>query len=188
MTRQCYNLAHAGISPNHNLVQRISMRADNLVAILGPSQIANLTSSIDATQAGSTQSVPESNASIRCSSSTGQEPVLVWRPGNGLDGGRVIRESLHGLAGVAAVHHVQLIVVATRCQEGWFVKRPLKPAHLLLVGREAIRKGGLNPNISQINQAVATATGQNGTGPGQCAHSCRMARHGAHLFALDRVP
>ena len=88
------HLGHTWITPHHNLVERIPVRADNLVAVLRPRQIANLTARVNFVETGPRQGVPETNAAVRCAATTCQETVLVGRPGNGLDGGRVFGKAM----------------------------------------------------------------------------------------------
>ena len=188
MTRERGHLLHAGVPPHDNLVQRVTVRTDNFVAVLRPGHVAHLTARVNLVEAHTTERIPKANAAIGRTAPTGQETVLVWRPSNGLDGGRVFGKLVHRIFGVAAINHVQVVVVATRRQKGRFVKGPLETTDfLLVVGQLAGVVLGLS-QITQINQAIPTATGQDGTRPGQGPDAGRMARHGTNFLGLHRVP
>ena len=77
MSRQCDNLTHARIPPNHDLVQRISVRAHNFIAILRPCQIANLAARVDAGQADTAQGIPEPDATVGSTTTAGKKAVLM---------------------------------------------------------------------------------------------------------------
>ena len=63
-----------------NLIQRIAMGANQLVAILRERQVAYLTPRIDTIDPRSRQTVPKSNASIRRTPTARQQAMLVRRP------------------------------------------------------------------------------------------------------------
>lgn len=52
--------------------------------MLGPGQVADLRASVNALQRLPSQCVPEADAAVGSATTRGQQPVLVWRPGNGL--------------------------------------------------------------------------------------------------------
>ena len=80
--------------------------------------ILYLRTSVDLLQRRPSLSIPESNRSIGRTSSRSKNAVLVWGPGDGLDGSCVLRKVIYGsvAAGMHRAPNTQLIVVSSRCQ------------------------------------------------------------------------
>jgi len=85
-----------------------------LAGVLRPGQIAHLWASIDTLKWPASDCVPESDASVRRSTATGQQTVLMRRPSYSLHSSKVLRVSLHR-TDAASVPHKQLVVIASRC-------------------------------------------------------------------------
>ena len=83
--------------------------------MLGPGEIADLTSCVHRLHRLPGESVPEPDAPVRGSSPAGQKPVLVGGPRDGLHSRDVICVGMNGLGGVQ-IPDKQLVVVSARCQ------------------------------------------------------------------------
>ena len=73
---------HRRVFPDAYLVQRIPVSRNDLVRGLREHQVADLASGIDVVDWRQGVSVPESNASVSCSTTCGQQSSLVWVPGD----------------------------------------------------------------------------------------------------------
>lgn len=83
---QTDDLLHAGILPHHDLILAVTVRADDLVRVLAPGQIADLGTGVDFFNHLARGSVPEFNGTISGAAAGGEEMVLMRRPGDGFDG------------------------------------------------------------------------------------------------------
>ena len=83
MASEYSQLFHLWLFPYNYLIFRISMCAYQFIYILRVYQVAYLTASIHPVHRLACESVPESNASICCTTSTAHSSMLVWRPSNG---------------------------------------------------------------------------------------------------------
>lgn len=163
VAREGGHLGHGGVRPDDDLVQGVPVRADDLVHVLGPQEVADLRARVDGADGGARLRVPEADAAVRRAAARGQEPALVRRPGDGLDGRRVVREALDGAVAVLReAPDEELVVVAARGQLG-VIEGPAQAAHLLPVGLQARNGGGgrrrrrmiPHAQVPQENQAVA---------------------------------
>ena len=69
MAGQARDLRHAGVFPDHDLVLAIAVRADDLIAVLAPIEIADLRPCIDFLDHLARGRVPELDAAIGGSAS-----------------------------------------------------------------------------------------------------------------------
>jgi len=114
VSSQLGGLSKGRVLPDGKLVLGISVRRNDFLAsrVLGPGQLGYLRSSIDGVDACSSGDVPELDASISGTSSSGQEVSLPGAPGESLDGSSVIGEGeLGGRFG--HVPDVDNVVVST---------------------------------------------------------------------------
>ena len=86
MTCETDHLFHTGILPDDYLILAVAMRADDLVAILAPCEVADLRASVDFLDQGTGGGVPEFDGAVCGATAGGEEVVLVRRPGDGVDG------------------------------------------------------------------------------------------------------
>lgn len=66
------------------------MSTDQFIDILGVDQVADLATCVNPMHWLACQSVPESNASISCTTSTAHCAMLVWRPSDRLDSSNMV--------------------------------------------------------------------------------------------------
>lgn len=90
-------------------------RPHQLVGVLGPGQVADLGARVCALERLTRQRVPEAQAAVGGPAPRRQQPVLVRRPGDGLDRRQVVAVLLHGQE-AGAVPHQQLDEVSERGQ------------------------------------------------------------------------
>ena len=115
MARQLGDLHERGIFPDEDLILTVSMGADEFVGVLGPSQIADLGSSVNALERLTGQGVPEADAAIGGAPAGSQETMLVRRPGDGLDCRGVLHKPEPWRQG-GIVPDEELVVVSSRRQ------------------------------------------------------------------------
>ena len=166
---QGLHFLHGGIFPQDNLVEGVSMRAYDLVSCLREHQVAYLRSCINGMQRLEGVSVPESNVTISCSSTSGQKTVLMGWPADGLDSCCVLMELNNGLVGSQIPYH-QFVVIATRRQL-LVVERPLKAADFLLVSDHLAELVVLGSQISLQNVSILASSAHNWLVPCNGAYS-----------------
>lgn len=76
MSRQNRNLLHRWVVPDDDLVLRVSVRRDQLVARFGPRKVADLRARVNGTQGLACESVPKANAAVGRASTAGQNSSL----------------------------------------------------------------------------------------------------------------
>mmetsp|Transcript_31408 Transcript_31408/g.59737 ORF Transcript_31408/g.59737 Transcript_31408/m.59737 type:complete len:488 (-) Transcript_31408:17-1480(-) len=202
MTRQGCNLLHRWVFPDNNLIQRITMRTNKLIAILRKGQIANLTPRINTINPLPRQTIPKANTPIRRSPSARQQPMLMRTPSDRLDRRRMIRKRVKRLSVLLHIPHQQLVIVPARREHGTLVERPLQPAHLLLVPAQPHLVRRIRPRIAEVDEPIARSRREEGgmSGgrsarapasrelPGERADAGRVSRHGAHELRRGCVP
>lgn len=92
------------------------MRADQLVYVLRKNKVAHLAPRVDRLKGLQFQCVPEFNSPVLGAASRSEQPVLVRRPGNRLDGCLVLAEARERLYGVLGAPNKQFVIVASRCE------------------------------------------------------------------------
>lgn len=188
MARQRSDLGHGWVLPHHNLIKRIAVRTDNLVTRTRESQVANLTSGVNAVETGAAKGIPESDASICRAATAGEETVLVRTPSDGLYSRRVLGKLVNWLRLVLNIPNEELIVISTGGKMGGLIEGPLEATNLLLVSLQERSMLLLRTYVAKVNGTIATATCQSRPAPSQGTNSDRVTGHRAELFALDRVP
>ena len=114
VAREAHDLRHAGVLPHDNLVLRVAVRADDLVGVLGPGQVADLRAGVDLVDDCSAHGIMEDYSSIGGSAAGCQEAFLVRRPGDGFHCRRVVAE-FEGGCWFELVPDHELVVVSSRC-------------------------------------------------------------------------
>lgn len=142
--------------------------------MLRPGQIAHLRASVHALHGLTRQRIPEAYTTIRCPAPAGQQPVMVWRPGDRLYRRHMFRIRLHRIS-CMLIPHIQTIVVATAGQI-LIVWRPFQSAHLLSMASKAPLRLQLRCTcVSLYNPAIPRPTRQYVAVPGQRTHACRVS-------------
>ena len=80
------------VPPDDNLVLRVAVRRDELIDVLRPAKVAHLAACVDAIKGTRRLRVPKADAAVGGAAARGEEAILVRRPRDGLDGGRVLVE------------------------------------------------------------------------------------------------
>jgi len=80
------NLGHRGVLPNYELILGVPMRGHQFFVVLGPEDLAHLGLGVDGVEASSSRGVPETNATISCTSSRCQQVGLEGAPGKSFHG------------------------------------------------------------------------------------------------------
>ncbi len=96
MASQISHLHDRGVLPDAQFILRSSVGADNLLSVLGPSQTAHLGLGVDGVEALSICGVPEFDAAVESSSSSGKKVLLPRTPSKGLDSRLVSIEDKEG--------------------------------------------------------------------------------------------
>lgn len=142
--------------------------------MLRPGQIAHLRASVHALHGLTRQRIPEAYATIRCAAPAGQQPVMMWRPGDCLHRRHVFRIRLHRI-GCMLIPHIQTIVVATAGQI-LIVWRPFQPAHLLSMASKTPLRLQLGCTcVSLYDPSIPRPTRQDVAVPSQRTHACRVS-------------
>jgi hypothetical protein len=89
------------------------MSRNNFVCRFGEHQIANLRTCVHIIYWRKAVSVPETNASVRGTTSSGQEAVLIGVPSDSFDGCLVLTELCLSILGMHVPDHELVIVSAT---------------------------------------------------------------------------
>lgn len=92
MSGKSLDLLHAGVLPEDYLVERVAMRAHDLVGRLREHQVAHLRACVYGVKRLQCVGVPESDVSVGCATTCCQEPVLVRGPTDCFDSGGVFVE------------------------------------------------------------------------------------------------
>lgn len=92
MSCQSLDLLHARVFPEDDLIERVAMRADNLMSRLGKHQVAHLRASVNGMQRLQRMGVPETDVSVSSASTCRKKPVLVGRPADCLYSGCMLME------------------------------------------------------------------------------------------------
>ena len=122
---------HARVLPDYDLVERVTVCARQFVHVFREHQVAHLRTCVDTIHRLQSQRVPEADASVSSSTSSGKKAVLVGTPTDGLHGSIVLREFCKRVRTLCAPYE-ELVVVASR-GELLVVERPFEPAYLLFV-------------------------------------------------------
>ena len=114
MSSKYHQLLHLWLFPDNDFVFRIAVSADQLVYILRVNQIADLTTCVYPVHWLAGQGVPETDASISCSTSTAHGTVLMRRPSDGFDCSEVLAEFCLRLYAIGSAPYHKFVVVASR--------------------------------------------------------------------------
>ena len=153
MPRQTDHLLHLRILPDDDLVLGVAVRADDLVAVAAPDQIAHLRSRVDFADHGAGKGVPELDATVGGAATGGEEVVLVRGPGDGFDGGDVGGEAVEW-GFVEFVPDAELVVVAAGGELPIF-RVPAEAADFLFVAGEAAEVLVWRADVAVVDEAVA---------------------------------
>lgn len=186
VTRQLGHLRQRWIFPHKYLVLWVAVCGDQLRWVLRPGQIAHLRASVHALHGLTRQRIPEAYATIRCAAPAGQQPVMMWRPGDCLHRRHVFRIRLHRI-GCMLIPHIQTIVVATAGQI-LIVWRPFQPAHLLSMASKTPLRLQLGCTcVSLYDPSIPRPTRQDVTVPSQRTHACRVSIEFVNLDGNESI-
>mmetsp|Transcript_26814 Transcript_26814/g.77329 ORF Transcript_26814/g.77329 Transcript_26814/m.77329 type:complete len:409 (+) Transcript_26814:1431-2657(+) len=183
------DLGHGGILPQTELVASEAVGGQDLLLVGVPLKCANLRSGVDGVQQGTGLAVPELDASISGTATSGEEVPLVRRPRQGLDSGLVVGEGVAGggRGRGGGIPQAELVVVAATGQSE-AVGTPRQATDLLRMAGQGGNVVAGNPDVVVDNDGVASTRGQNVSVPRQTSHALGMAVHGTELLASLDIP
>ena len=114
------DLLHGRVLPQAQLVFRVPVAAKNLPLVPAPLQRADLTPRVNAVEQRPGRGGPELYAPVGGSAARGEEVAVVGGPGEGLDGGLVVRESVPSLGGWGVGHTLPFGVLVGWGGVCWF--------------------------------------------------------------------
>ena len=186
MAGQAGHLGQARVLPHHDLVLAVAVRADQLVAVAAPGQVAHLAARVHLLHQLARARVPELDAPVRGAAAAGQERTLVRRPRDRLDRGRVLAQLVER-GRVDLAPHQQLVVVAAGGQLP-VLGVPFEPADLLLVAGQSPQVLVRAPHVAVQDAPIPRAGRQNVIVPRQRPSSRGVAGHGPKSATLLGVP
>ena len=175
---------HGGVTPDGDLVLRKTVAAHQLLGVLAPLKGADLGLSIHAVQTLPGRNIPKTNASIRSTTSRGQEVPLPRAPSNsfhrGSVEGKVVqgggrrrerregggRRRRGGVGGqILSIPDHQLVIVGTRSKMTT-IGGPLETTDLLFVTTEG---GGVVEGSEVVvdDHRISSSGGKGGSVPGE---------------------
>ena len=92
VTCQCLYFLHAWVLPKDYLIEGVAMSAHNFVCCLREHKVTHLGASVDWVKRLESVCVPETDVTVSCSSTSGQETVLMRWPAYGLNSSCVLME------------------------------------------------------------------------------------------------
>lgn len=190
MARKRGYLLHCGILPHNDLVQRVAVRAHQLVVRLREDEVADLRPRVDAIQRIQIDRVPESNALVCRAAASREEASVQWRPVDCLHSCLMLGE-FHQRLSTGRRPDEQLIVVASGGELVLVVQTPSESTDLLtVVGELHVTVGG-RTQVSHENCPVLAAGGYDRGGhvvPGEGAHPAQMALQRPDFLLFIDVP
>mmetsp|Transcript_29262 Transcript_29262/g.68542 ORF Transcript_29262/g.68542 Transcript_29262/m.68542 type:complete len:440 (-) Transcript_29262:250-1569(-) len=189
VTFEFLDLGHGGILPQTQLVAGEAVGGQQLLLVGVPLKSTNLRSGVDGVQQGTGLAVPELDASIGGTATSGEEVPLMRRPRQGLDGGLVVGEGVagRGRGRGGGIPQAKLVVVAATGQSE-AVGTPRQATYLLRMAGQSGDVVAGNADVVVDDDGVASTRGQNVAVPGQTSHALGMAVHGTELLAGLDVP
>lgn len=94
MPRETHHLLHPRILPHDDLVLTIPVRANDLIGVLAPREVAHLRTRVYLFDHAPGTRVPELDAPVGGPAAGGEQMVLMRGPGDGLHGGHVAAEAV----------------------------------------------------------------------------------------------
>ena len=189
VTFEFLDLGHGGVLPQTQLVAGEAVGGQQFLLVGVPLKSTNLRSGVDGVQQGTGLAVPEFDASIGGTATSGEEVPLVRRPRQGLDGGLVVGEGVagRGRGRGGGIPQAKLVVVAATGQSE-AVGTPRQATYLLRMAGQSGDVVAGNADVVVDDDGVASTRGQNVAVPGQTSHALGMAVHGTELLAGLDVP
>lgn len=165
MTSKFGDLDQRRVLPDEYLVLRVTVCGDQFTGVLGPGQVANLGSRVHTVHRLRGQSVPETDATVRCAAATGQQSVVMRRPGDGFDGSHMLCVRLHRIRGVE-VPDIESVIIATGRQL-LIVRRPFEATDLLPVTSQlTLRHNRRRSHVALEDVSIPGSRGQDVPVPG----------------------
>ena len=171
------HLLHAWVFPHHNLILAVAVRADDLIRVLRPCEIAYLGARVDFLDHGASVGVPELDAAVGRPTTGCEKVMLMWRPRNGLHGCNVAAEAVQRCFG-KLVPDVKFIVVAARCKLPVLCV-PAQAADFLLVTCKLAEILVRGADVSVVDETVTRAGREDVVVPGKGTNPSGVTRHGA---------
>ncbi len=157
MSSKYHQLLHLWLFPDNDFVFRIAVSADQLVYILRVNQIADLTTCVYPVHWLAGQGVPETDASISCSTSTAHGTVLMRRPSDGFDCSEVLAEFCLRLYAIGSAPYHKFVVITSGGQL-LLIWAPFESTDLLLVTFKLSKEIILLSHISMQNGFISGPT------------------------------
>lgn len=92
VSSECCDFLHIRLIPNDDLIERVSVRRDDLLAVLREDEIADLRAGVDAIDLFELLRVVDSNAAISSATSECENVVLVRRESDCFDSSTTLRD------------------------------------------------------------------------------------------------
>lgn len=162
------------------------MGRNNFIGSFGKHQVTNLRASVNVIYWLKGMRVPETNASVGCSSTSGEKSCLVWIPSNSFDGSLMLTELSDGWLTVKIPNH-QFVVIRSTCKL-LSIWGPFQSTNLLLMAYMFCDNAVLGSKITTINRSISWPSADNRTVPRYRADSGQMITQSSHDFTLGRVP
>lgn len=158
----------------------------NLIHVFAPDEVAHLRTGIDAPKRRIGDGIPETDAPIRCASSTREQALLMGRPRDGFHRRGVLTIPQNWCRRVRAPY-IQKVVVAAR-RELAVIVAPLESTYLALVPDKLVDVVVLHANVPLQNGAISAPAAQQLIRPRESTHSRAMPSHRQNLAAFARIP
>ena len=163
------------------------MSAHELVDVLWIDEVTNLTACIYPMERLASQGVPETDASIGCSSTTTHGAMLVRWPSNGLHCSNMLIELglwLH-IVGLAPYH--QFVIITSRGKL-LLIWTPFKPTNFLFVSLKFGEIIFLHSWVSMENALISWSTAQKRVVPGDASNSSVVTVELSDHLLFDNIP
>ena len=169
MTSKSWYFLHCRVLPNNYLILWVAMSRNYLVCGLRKHQVANLGASVDIIYWLKGMSVPETDASIGCSSTSGEKTCLIGIPSNSFDGCLMLTKLGNRLLTMKIPNH-QLIVIrsTSKLLSIW---RPFQSTNLLLMAYMFCDDAIFGSEVATVNCSISWPSADNWTIPGNRADS-----------------
>ena len=133
------------------------------------------------------QGVPETDASVCCSTTTAHGAVLVRRPSDGFDGSDMLAELCLGLTIVGFAPYHQFVVISSRGKL-LLIWTPFEAANFLFVSFKLCKEVFLHSWIPMENALVSRPTAQERMVPSNASDPSIMSFKLSDHFLFNDVP
>jgi hypothetical protein len=114
MSREHCQLFHLRLFPDNDLILGVAMCTHQLVHVFRVNEVAHLAACVNPMERLASESVPETNTPVSCTTSATHSSVLVRRPSDRFHCCHMLVKFHLGLVVVSPAPYHQLVVIATR--------------------------------------------------------------------------